>query len=370
LILIQRIPGFKKKFFHETINYLWQMQVDYIVVGLGLAGLAFTQELEKNNKSFIVFEDNSQNSSLVAGGMYNPVILKRFSPVWNAIPQLKKALPFYRMMEEKFNRKYDYKIDIYRIFKSVEEQNNWFVSADKSKLSPFMDTKIINKKFNGVISKSGFGRITETGRIDTISLLRDYKNYLNVEEKLIQESFNYAQLNISKEKVSYKKYSAKKVVFCEGFGIRQNPFFSDLPLTGTKGELITVHAPSLNINFLIKAAVFVLPLGDNYYRVGATFNWTDKTLNPTIEGKEELVSKLKTVINIPFEVVEQKGGIRPTVKDRRPLVGKHPKYRNLAVLNGLGTRGVMIAPTVAEQLYNHLEKDKELDNEIAIERFL
>ena len=54
------------------------MKLDYIVVGLGLAGLAFIEELIEANKSFLVFEDNSQTSSLVAGGVYNPVILKRY----------------------------------------------------------------------------------------------------------------------------------------------------------------------------------------------------------------------------------------------------------------------------------------------------
>jgi glycine oxidase len=63
------------------------MEVDYIIVGLGLAGLAFVEELLEAKKSFVVFENNSQTSSLVAGGVYNPVILKRFSPVWNAKEQ-------------------------------------------------------------------------------------------------------------------------------------------------------------------------------------------------------------------------------------------------------------------------------------------
>ncbi|MEN8835167.1 MAG: NAD(P)-binding protein, partial [Polaribacter sp.] len=64
------------------------MKLDYIIVGLGLAGLAFAEQLIKANKSFVVFEDSSQTSSLVAGGVYNPVILKRFTPVWNAKEQL------------------------------------------------------------------------------------------------------------------------------------------------------------------------------------------------------------------------------------------------------------------------------------------
>lgn len=345
------------------------MQVDYIVVGLGLAGLAFTQELEKNGKTFVVFEDESQNSSLVAGGIYNPVILKRFSPVWNAIPQLDKAIPFYNKLEKKFSKKYDYKVDIFRIFKSVEEQNNWFVASDKPKLSPFMDTQIHTKTYNGITSEFGFGRVTKTGRIDTVNLLNDYKQYLNKQNKLINSSFDYESLIISEENISYKNTTAKKIVFCEGFGIKKNPFFNYLPMVEVKGELITIYAPELNVDFLIKAAVFVLPLGDNYYRVGATFNWIDKTLNPTIEGKEELVSKLKSFITVPFKIVEHKAGIRPTVKDRRPLVGKHSKHPNLAVLNGLGTRGVMIAPSVAEQLYNHLEKGEELDKEVSVERF-
>ena len=41
----------------------------------------------------------------------------------------------------------------------------------------------------------------------------------------------------------------------------------------------------------------------------------------------------------------------------------------MAILNGLGTRGVMIAPVAAKELYNHLENNAKLDSEIAIARF-
>ena len=136
-----------------------------------------------------------------------------------------------------------------------------------------------------------------------------------------------------------------------------------------KGELLIIHAPNLNVDFLIKAAVFVLPLGNGYYKVGATFNWKDKTILTTDEGKQELTEKLDTFITVPYKIVQQLAGIRPTVKDRRPLVGAHPKYQNLAVLNGLGTRGVMIAPTAAKQLYNFLEKGIEVNYEYSIDRF-
>ena len=345
------------------------MQVDYIIVGLGLAGLAFTKELEKNNKSFIVFEDNSQNSSIVAGGMYNPVILKRFTPVWNAFEQLKIALPFYKELENKFNKKYNFSIDIYRIFKSVEEQNNWFVACDKSLLSKYMVPEIINEDFKGIKADYGYGRLTNTGRIDTKALLEDYRKNLKEKELLKNERFSYTDLKITKKAVEYKNLKASKIVFCEGFGMMKNPFFNYLPMQEAKGELITIHASKLTIDFLIKASVFVLPLGNNYYKVGATFNWKDKTKFPTEEGKRELVTKLNSFITVPYSIVEHTAGIRPTIKDRRPLVGKHPKYRNLAILNGLGTRGVMIAPITAKALYNNLEEGKPLNNEVSISRF-
>jgi len=82
-----------------------------------------------------------------------------------------------------------------------------------------------------------------------------------------------------------------------------------------------------------------------------------------------LEDKLKKVVNVPYTIVSQSAGIRPTVAGRRPLVGIHPKYPQLAVLNGLGTRGVMIAPTAAKNLYNHLEKGAVLHEEINIIRF-
>lgn len=345
------------------------MQVDYIVVGLGLAGLAFTKELEDQGKSFVVFEDDSQNSSLVAGGMYNPVILKRFTPVWNAIGQLNIALPFYAELENKLKGKYHYPVDILRVFKSVEEQNNWFIACDKPKLSKFMDPEIMHEKYEGVLAEFGYGKLTNTGRIDTQKMLQDYRNYISSNNQLKKEAFEYEALKINDTTVAYKGLTASKIVFCEGFGLQKNPFFNYLPMQEAKGELIVIHAPNLNINFLIKAAVFVLPLGNNLYKVGATFNWKDKTKLPSEEGKQELIEKLESFMTASYTIVDHIAGIRPTVKDRRPLVGTHPKHENIAILNGLGTRGVMIAPVSAKMLYNHLENGSAIDNEYAISRF-
>ncbi|MBA6155747.1 FAD-dependent oxidoreductase [Tenacibaculum sp. S7007] len=345
------------------------MEVDYIIVGLGLAGLALAETLVEHNKSFVVFEDDSQKSSVVAGGVYNPVILKRFTPAWNAHEQLQVAIPFYNQLEERLNIKVDYKFKTKKVFNSIGDENNWFIASDKPMLSHYMNPQIDKNKINGVIGDFGFGELNGTGRIDTVQLINSYKDYLKKSDKLIESKFEYDQLFFSESTIDYKNIKANKVVFCEGFGLKENPFFNHLPLNGTKGETMIIHAPELKIDFLLKSSVFVMPIGDDYYKVGATFNWTDKTSIPTEDGRQELKTKLDKVINVPYTITNQSAGIRPTVKDRRPLVGIHSKHQQLAILNGLGTRGVMIAPTVAKSLFNHLEKGTELEKEIDIKRF-
>lgn len=345
------------------------MKFDYIIVGLGLAGIAFAEELKKNDKSFLVFEDSSQNSSLVAGGMYNPVILKRFTPVWNAEEQLKIALPFYKDLEKQFDKIFDHKIDIYRVFKSVEEQNNWYVASDKNLLQNYMNPEIIYNSNKSIRAPFGMGKLSGTGRIDVEILVKEYKKLLEKQGLLRRERFHYNKIKSLDKYVEYKDVKAKKVVFCEGFGLKENPFFNQLPMREVKGELIVIHAPDLKVDFLIKSAVFVMPLGNDLYKVGATFNWTDKSKEPTEEGKDELELKLSSVINCQYQIVEHTAGIRPTIKDRRPIVGSHPRNKKLGILNGLGTRGVMIAPLMAKKLYQHIENNVKLENEISIERF-
>lgn len=345
------------------------MNVDYIIVGFGLAGLTFAETLEKHQKSYIVFEDHSQNASQVAGGMYNPVILKRFTLVWNALEQLKIALPFYRELEEKLNTKFDQPLDIFRIFNSIQEQNNWTIACDKPFFAEYMIPDIIKNDHSLINAPFGFGRITNTGKIDTRALLKTYREYLIKKSHLHFERFDYSLIKFKEKLINYKNINAKHIVFCEGYGVKKNPYFKNIPLREAKGELITIYAPKLKLDYLLKAAVFIMPIGNDYYKVGATFNWEDKSLLPTEEGKNELLRKLKKIITVDFKITDHVAGIRPTVKDRRPILGKHPQYKQLAILNGLGTRGVMLAPKMASQLYNYLENNHPLDKETTITRF-
>lgn len=344
--------------------------IDYIIVGSGLAGISFAEIALNSNKSIVVFNDESQNSSKIAGGLYNPVILKRFSEVWNAQEQLVLMEEFYSKLNSKIATTVNFRIPILRKFFSIEEQNNWFAASDKPNLAPFLSTNLILKKYFGIESPFGYGEVLKTGYVDTPSLLFEYHEFLSSVGLLKSETFDYNEIVFNEIGVSYKGITAKHIVFAEGYGMHANPFFGDLPLDGTKGELFLIKASGLQLDVIINTSIFILPLGNDLFKVGATYNWKDKTNLPTEEGKAELLERLGEILSCDFEIIEHFAGVRPTVRDRRPLVGTHSDYKGLHILNGLGTRGVMLGPAMAKALFDNIENNIPLDKEIDIKRFI
>jgi glycine oxidase len=346
------------------------MKYDYIIVGSGLASIMFAEQLRLHNKSFIVISNRSQQASVVASGLYNPVVLKRFTATWNAAAHLESAIPKYVELEQLLGHKLDHVLPIHRVFNSVKEQNNWFLACDKPVLTNFLNPEIIPNTTSAVKAPFGFGAVNFTGRIDTQLLIESYREFLLKRNQYIEETFEYIDVKDNREGVEYRTLKARKIVFTEGFGVHKNPYFKYLPLEGTKGELITIHAPTLKLVVILKSSIFVIPMGEDRYLVGSTYEWTDKTNEPTQKSKIELIEKLERLIGCDYEIVDQRAGIRPTVVDRRPLVGQHPSHKNMYVLNGLGTRGVLVAPSMAKALYDSIEKGASLPAEIDISRFV
>ncbi len=344
--------------------------LDYIIVGNGLAGIAFAETALQNSKSILVFDNDSQNSSKVAAGIYNPVILKRFTIVPNALEQIIVVDNFYSKLENKLAIKFDFKMPVFRKFFSVEEQNNWFLASDNFKLKSFLNEKLQFTEFSNISSANGYGEVLQTGYINTSLLLKSYSSYLAANNLLIKDQFKYTNIQIFDKYLEYHKYRSRNIVFADGFGLHANPYFNHLPLDGTKGELFVIKALDLDLNLILNSSLYIVPLGDNLFKVGATNDWTDKSQLPTTNGREELVNKLKDIISCDFEIIEHLAGVRPTVKDRKPLVGSHPAYKNLHILNGLGTRGVMLAPFLAEKLFNKIEFGTQLPQDVDCNRYV
>ncbi|TVZ27047.1 glycine/D-amino acid oxidase-like deaminating enzyme [Gillisia sp. Hel_I_86] len=343
--------------------------LDYIIIGSGLSGIAVAENLLSRGKKILVFDDDSQASSTVAGGIYNPIILKRFTLAWNANEQLDTALNFYSNLEKKLGVSLVHPLPIYRKFHSIEEQNNWFSAMDKPFLSRFLDEKLVSSINPYIPSSYSFGHVKETGVVHTELLIEKYRAYLTEINSFQEQTLDYNQFKANENFCEYKTWKAEKVIFCDGFGLKKNPYFNYLPLNGNKGEYLIIKAKDLKLEVAVKSSIFIIPLGEDLYKVGATYNNWDSTKEPTQEGKDYLVEKLNGFLKCDFEVVGQVAGIRPASKDRKPLIGKHPKYANLYCCNGFGSRGILIAPTVAAELIDCIEDSVALSEEIDINRY-
>ncbi len=341
---------------------------DFIVVGLGLAGWAFTRVLDENRKRFVVFDPCRDNASTASAGVYNPVILKRFTMAWKAAEFLPYGLLQYRRYEMETGRRFVYPLPIYRKLASAAEQNDWQAAAGRPGFEQYMDG-IRFENFPGIEAPFGFGITKNTGLVDVRALLQTRCRQLEKRGLLMPEKFDYRKLQIGGSKIRYGEIEARRIVFAEGFGMKRNPFFGHLPLMGTKGETLRIRLPHSGWP-VIKSNVFLAPIpASDEYLTGATYEWEDKTTVPTDEARKILTGKLEKLYSGPYTITGQTAGIRPTVKDRRPLLGVHPEYPGLAVFNGLGTRGLILAPRLAKMLFEHLEFGMDLLPETDIKRW-
>ena len=235
--------------------------------------------------------------------------------------------------------------------------------------APFLSHQLVKNDNPHVSANHSFGKVLHTGNIDTKELLISYRSYLKSKKALINERFNYTALKVHAGYLEYGEVQARKIIFCEGFGLKNNPYFNYLPMQGNKGEYLIIRAPKLKSKIAIKSSIFLMPLGKDLYKVGATYNPKDKTAAPTQQARQKLENQLKELINCDFEVVDQLSGIRPSMVDRRPIAGTHPEFPQLLCCNGFGSHGVLIAPNLAKQLVAHAEENAKIDPEADLKRF-
>jgi glycine oxidase len=69
-----------------------------------------------------------------------------------------------------------------------------------------------------------------------------------------------------------------------------------------------------------------------------------------------------------YTIINQESGIRPTTRDRRPIIGTHQAFNKLHVFNGLGAKGYLLAPLLAKEFVTHLLTGAPLDPEVVINR--
>lgn len=344
--------------------------IDYLIVGQGLAGTWLSYFLLQQSKSITVIDDFDANvASRVASGVINPFTGKRLVKSWLIDTLLPFAHNSYRSMEELLQVSFYEPKNIIWVLNTIQELNDFCALQLEDNYKHFI--KSIDKTTNcvGIKNAIGYALVQGAAMVNMPLFLNSYRNYLQNNNLLQTAKFNYNQLQPTLNSFTYNKQQYKNVVFCEGAKAIQNPFFNNLPFTFAKGEVLLIKAPKLNLNNqMLKGKVFITPYKPNIYWVGSTYTWNDLSNTPSAEQKQFLLSQLQKHINTDFEVINHIAAIRPTIKDRRPILGEHPIYNNLFIFNGLGTKGVSLSPFFANCLVNFIENKIALPKEVVWNR--
>ena len=345
-------------------------KVDFIIVGQGLAGTTFAHTIEQTNSSYLIIDNcDKHTSSFAAAGIFHPFSFKRLLLSWKSDIFIPFAFQFYQSIEKALDTTLLSKQPMYRIFSSVEEQNNWHAKQSILPYSKFIhQQEPVIRSVGKLKSPFGIGKVGACGRLDVSKYIHKSRNYFSSKETLLKSNFDYKKLVQCKNEFNYENTTASRIVFCEGPKFTENPYFNYLPHNACKGEIILIESRKFPEE-LINKGCFVFPLGENKFIIGSTYNHKEINHKCSEDGKTELIKKFSAIGDFDYTIVGQKAGVRPTTKDRRPLMGEHPELKNMFILNGFGSKGVMMAPYLSNQLNNHIQKNVNIFPEANIARY-
>ena len=345
-------------------------QVDFIIVGQGLAGTFCSFYLHKANKSFIVIDElNERSASRVSSGILNPVTGRKYVKTWMIDALMPFAEKAYTDIEQLLKKKYFFQKPIHKYFAN-NEATQYFNERANNESSAFLEVldneELLHDYLNNINAAI---KISPTFFLDSKNLIQDFGQWLQVKNNLLNESFQHNSLIISETCVRYKNIEATQIIFCEGHKIKHNPWFNHIPVSANKGDFLLVKIPLLPAENMINHSVFLVPLYDDVFWAGSNYQHKFESEEPLQNNRLELEEKLKQTLKVPYEILKHSCGIRPTILNRRPVLGTHPTIKQLAVFNGLGTKGISLAPYFAKQLISYLLYKDAVDAEVSVARF-
>jgi len=332
--------------------------MDFLIVGHGLAGALLADALERRgNKPIVADASLPYAATPVAAGILNPVIGPRLNAPWRAAECLDIARETYRRMEADWEGTLFREFQILRLFDDEEMAKRWEQRRSEDSISSFLGKTFTSGEMQrmGVHSQFGAGEVLGTGALDTQGLVQASRRHLKKEGRYLDESIRHDDLPAN-----------RRIIFCEGFRVRDNPWFGTLPFAPVRGEILELQDERSEC---LNGGTWFLPKGDGKALAGSTFDWDNLECGPTEEGMQTILAGLDYLAGPKPKTTGQRSGIRPATRDRMPILGMHPRNNSLGLFNGFGSRGGTLIPLCADLFSKHLVEGKPLPEELDLRRF-
>ena len=343
-------------------------KLDYLIIGQSLVGTWLSYYAMQAGKTCVVVNDShTAGASQVASGVINPVTGRRIVQTWMIDTFLPFALKAYSDLGAQLNATIVREAPVVLIHPSVQMQESFEYRYEHENV--YLQKNNASDFEACMYTPFGTGQINQTIWIDLNLIITGWRQQLINNTQYIDAKFDIADLQITNEGVSWKGIDANRIIFSDGIGSMENPYFKMLPFAPNKGEALIVEIKGLPNQAIYKNNITIVPWKDQLFWVGSNYEWDFKDASPSEDFRTKMEATLIQLLKIPFTVIDHIAGIRPANQERRPFVGLHPSYPSIGICNGMGTKGCSLAPYFANQLIEHCEKGSPIHPEASLERF-
>jgi len=326
---------------------------DQIIIGQGLAGTCLAWQLTWAGQSVCLIDrDEPVTSSKVAAGLITPITGRRLVTPPNWLDLWNTACQFYRHVEQITGQTFLHRGSAIRLFRSPSEAQPQNPGAQSSglMLAPLDNSTPFDRPDGGFV-------MSPAGRLDVPGFLRVSRQRAVSDERLICADVDpVSDFQVTPTEVSLPRLglAARQLIFCRGDADRLNPWFPCLPWLSAKGELLTLRMPGYEEPRAVHARVWLAPGPQGLYRLGATYDSRQLDQQTTPAAREFLLTALREFWQSPVEVTDQQAAVRPAFHDQQPRIIQHAEVPSLWMLNGLGSKGSLLAPTWAQHTTQRL----------------
>ena len=335
--------------------------LDYIIVGQGISGSLLGYLLHQKNCRILILDDG-RSATKVAAGLISPVSGKRLTQTWGYEKMMPVAKTIYSDIQNKLGVSFFNPIPEYRFFQTETE---FFKKRSQDpKFMPYFGSPLNVLEQDNRFKKNEGVVINGSYQFDTAVFLDHITRFFLRHSLLQKTQVQYEDFMIGNP-ISYKGIPTKTIIFCEGFSIKNNPFLPALDYRMAKGEVLTFQSNQLPRNVVINQGKWIIPTQDTGFKCGATYEWTSLKNFPTAVAYNEISHFLDHWVT-EYQPIKIESGVRSIVRDNRPIIGAVSK--GMYVMNGMGSKGLMLAPYYAMQLVHHMLYQKSIDKESDISR--